>query len=277
MVDDLLNDLGNQIDGNLDTFGSSYFAKYPEILSSISSSESSLNLHTYLAVPKSTTKSYAPIKSDLAVLHFCILRRAVLEVLEFGVGFSTIVMAHALNLNKLRFQHSLQDLRLTDPFTVTSIDNWKKYIRKTQKRTQSFLLDLINFRYSPVTMTTFNDRISTKYKTFPGIFPEFVYLDGPSQYRVKGSVNGVTTANFSAMPMACDLLIYEHFFKPGTLVVVDGRTGNARFLMSNFQRNWEYRYFELTDQHFFELNEKPLGKWNKNSLDFMKSQITKFD
>ncbi len=264
--------MSTQIDGNLDTFGNSYFAKYPEILGLISSTDSPLNSDPYLAVSKSVTKPYAPIQIDLAVLHFCILKRAVLEVLEFGVVFSTKVMAHALSLNKLKFQNNVQNLRLTDPFTVTSIDNYKKYIRKTQRGIPPFLINFINFNYSPVTMTTFNGRIGTKYKRFPGIFPEFVYLDGPSQNNIRGNVNGVTTSNSSAMPMASDLLIYEHFFKPGTLIIVDGRAANARFLLRNFQRNWEYRYFGLTDQHFFELVESPLGKWNKKHLDFIRSQ-----
>ena len=275
MIDSLMHDLSAKIAGNLEAFGNSYFSEYPEILSLLSLTNSPLNSDPYLAVSKSVTKPYAPIRIDLAVLHFCILKRSVLEVLEFGVGYSTKVMAHALSLNRLRFQNSLQNLRLTDPFTVTSIDNYKKYIRKTRRSTPTFLRDFINFRYSPVTMTTFNGRISTKYKRFPGIFPELVYLDGPSQNHVKGNVNGVTTSNFCAMPMASDLLIYEHFFKPGTLIIVDGRTANTRFLLRNFQRNWEYRYFEPTDQHFFELIESPLGKWNKEHLYFVRSQNNK--
>ena len=48
-----------------------------------------------------------------------------------------------------------------------------------------------------------------------------------------------------------DLLSLEHFLLPGCLIVLDGRTANARFLISNFQRNWRYDYIEKYDQHFF--------------------------
>ena len=42
------------------------------------------------------------------------------------------------------------------------------------------------------------------------------------------------------MPMAADILAFERFLLPGTLIVVDGRGANARFLKTNLQRNWEY-------------------------------------
>jgi hypothetical protein len=55
---------------------------------------------------------------------------------------------------------------------------------------------------------------------------------------------------------------------PGTLIVVDGRTANARFLKSNLQRDWTYYHSEAFDQHFFELTERPLGIYNKRQIDF---------
>lgn len=57
--------------------------------------------------------------------------------------------------------------------------------------------------------------------------------------------------------MAADVLSIEHFLLPGTLIVVDGRTANARLLRANFQRDWLYYYLEDFDQHFFELCERP--------------------
>ena len=68
--------------------------------------------------------------------------------------------------------------------------------------------------------------------------------------------------------MAADVLSIEHFLLPGTLIVVDGRTANARFLRANFQRNWLYYHSEDFDQHFFELCERPLGIYNKRQIEF---------
>ena len=68
--------------------------------------------------------------------------------------------------------------------------------------------------------------------------------------------------------MSGDILSFEHFLHPGTLIIVDGRTANARFLRANFQRKWYYSYSSKWDQHFFELLEEPLGKYNKEMIDY---------
>ena len=65
-----------------------------------------------------------------------------------------------------------------------------------------------------------------------------------------------------------DILAIEHFLCPGTLIVVDGRTANARFIKTNLQRDWDYWHSKEYDQHFFELKEKPLGVFNQRQVDF---------
>ena len=51
-------------------------------------------------------------------------------------------------------------------------------------------------------------------------------------------------------------------------MIMDRKTANARFLRSNLQRSRSYYYSENWDQHFFELLEKPLGKYNKMMIDY---------
>ena len=41
------------------------------------------------------------------------------------------------------------------------------------------------------------------------------------------------------MPMTSDILKLEHFEVPGTIIIVDGRASNSRFLKSNFQKKME--------------------------------------
>lgn len=119
-------------------------------------------------------------------------------------------------------------------------------------------------------MTTFNDRICTLYDQIPNISPDLIYLDGPSQFGVLGKVHGVTTSAIDRLPMAADILTIEHFLLPGCLIVIDGRTANARFLKTNLQRNWRYSYWKEYDQHFFELIEEPLGSLNAFHINFVK-------
>ena len=72
--------------------------------------------------------------------------------------------------------------------------------------------------------------------------------------------------------MSGDILLMEYYLLPGTLILVDGRTTNARFLKNNFQRDWKYTYYEEYDQHIFELIEEPIGNLNKVQVDFQKSR-----
>ena len=108
----------------------------------------------------------------------------------------------------------------------------------------------------------FNDRVCTFYNNLPNICPDFIYIDAPDQFSVGGDIRGISTRHEDRLPMSADILSIEHFLLPGTLIVIDGRTANARFLEKNLQRNWEYFHSEEFDQHFFELKEKPLKSKN---------------
>ena len=102
----------------------------------------------------------------------------------------------------------------------------------------------------------------------PKINPDFIYLDGPDQFHIQGKVNSININHNDFMPMSCDILKIEHFLKPGTIIVVDGRGANSRFLLKNFQRNWKYYFNKINDQHIFYLNENPLGDLNRRQLKF---------
>jgi hypothetical protein len=68
--------------------------------------------------------------------------------------------------------------------------------------------------------------------------------------------------------MAADLLLMESILLPGTFILVDGRTNNARFLKNNFQRNFEMSWDKDGDVTSFELQEERLGKYNVLGSDF---------
>ena len=91
--------------------------------------------------------------------------------------------------------------------------------------------------YSEVEMTTFADRFATQYRSLPICNPDFIYLDGPDQFNIKGSVNGVSTRHNDMMPMTSDILSIEHFLTPGTIIVSDGRAANVKFL-----KDWKLNY-----------------------------------
>ena len=120
-------------------------------------------------------------------------------------------------------------------------------------------------------MTTYNNKFATEYKKLPLCNPDFIYLDGPDQFKINKLNNNFTTAHQDMMPMVCDILKMEYFLIPGTMILVDGRGANASFLKNNFQRKWDYKYLIKSDQHLFVLNDKPLGPMNKKLIKFYKT------
>ena len=68
--------------------------------------------------------------------------------------------------------------------------------------------------------------------------------------------------------MSGDLLLMESTFLPGTFILIDGRTNNARFLSRNFTRNYRVEWDREGDVTTFELIEERLGKYNLLGSDF---------
>ena len=213
---------------------------------------------------------FPPVIEDLARLHRLIRKRKAFTVLEFGSGLSTIVMADALSKNKADFL-GLQEkpvLRNRFMFQIFSVESDKKWIEYSQSNFPNHLLEHVNFHYSEIKIDTFNGRICHFYDNLPDIVPDFIYLDGPNPKDVKGNVNGMTFKCDERTVMSADLLLMESILLPGTFILVDGRTNNARFLKNNFQRNFKMSWDKDSDVTSFELQEERLGKYNILGSDF---------
>ena len=123
-------------------------------------------------------------------------------------------------------------------------------------------------------MVQFNSRICTVYKKIPRINPQLIYLDGPDLFSAKKNINNFSTNFDECVPMSSDILMIEPFLLPGTIIIVDGRQSNVRFLENNFQRKWKKRKFRNIDLTTFILEEKPIGRYNfldlknRNLLNF---------
>jgi hypothetical protein len=93
-------------------------------------------------------------------------------------------------------------------------------------------------------------------------------LDGPGQFSTTKEIQGFNLNDMCRMPMAADILTFEFFLEPGTLIVVDGRTANARFLKAYLRMNWVHHHDEAGDIHLFELQESPLGRFSSKKIKF---------
>lgn len=211
---------------------------------------------------------HKPDFSDLARLHYLALERKVFTVLEFGVGWSTVVLAHALRLNKEKWDKATTrpTMRNNNPFKVFSLDSSKKWISVANRLIPPDLKKSVKINFSPVRVGKFNDRFCHFYDLLSDTTPDFIYLDGPDPAMVKGEINGLLWKNNNRTVMAGDILRFEPTLLPRTFIIVDGRTNNARFLKNNLQRNWVVKRYDKADVTTLELDERPLGKINKETL-----------
>jgi hypothetical protein len=206
--------------------------------------------------------AFAPQVPDLVRLHRLVRERMATTVLEFGVGFSTIVLADALAKNEAVF-NALPErpkLRNSKLFQLFSVDASRHWIAETRRRIPKPLSKRVTISYSPVGIGTHNGQLCHFYKKLPNVVADFIYLDGPSPKDVKGSVNGLDFSIDERTVMSGDLLLLESTMLPGTFIVVDGRVNNARFLQRNFIRNFIHGYSREDDITTFELDEPPLGR-----------------
>jgi len=236
---------------------------------SIPSKQESLGSHMISVIPNES-KPFEIKYDDLARLHYLILKRKVLITLEFGSGYSTVIIAHANSILMSDFYDLIKDeVRVDNPFHVYAIEEEQRFLETSQKRLSDASLALFaTVSRSSVDMILHDGRIASVYSRLPNVSPDFIYLDGPSQYATTTDMNGFNFNSPCRMPMSADILRFEFFLEPGTLILIDGRTANARFLRSYLKRNWNYIHDPVGDVHYLELVETPLGKHNKAKIDF---------
>lgn len=214
---------------------------------------------------------HTPDLADLYLLYNIIYLNNRINVLEYGCGSSSIVILKALNDIKIKKKSRHYD-RLKDPYNLTIMDDNKFFLKLAKKKIikSKYYKDNVNFHYSKCIMTKFNNNYATEYASHALVNPDFIYLDGPSHVNIKGKVNNFTVNHTEMMPMLSDILKYENFLTPGTIILTDGRAANVRFLMNNFKRNWKCIEIKWNDNYLMYLDEKPLGHWNKKQLKFYK-------
>lgn len=209
-------------------------------------------------------------KVDLSRIHRLIRQRKSFTVLEFGVGFSSVVIADALKKNREDWNALAETPKIRNRFQFQcfSVDSSEEWLAQSRDRLPEELREFVHFQYSRVEIGTFNGRLCHYYKNLPDIIPDFIYVDGPHPQHVEGTINGMSFQCLERTVMSGDLLLMEPILLPGTFILVDGRTNNARFLQHHFYRNFEVSWDKAGDVTTFELMEERLGKYNLLGSDF---------
>jgi hypothetical protein len=221
----------------------------------------------YTAVNPENMSPFPPDWNDLVRLHKLIRSRKIMTIVEFGTGYSTLVMADAIEKNAKDYSLFVKDnIRRKHAFELHVIEADGPWLEIASERIPNFLKPFVKFKQSNVVMTQYQGQICTVYEELPNVTPDFIYIDGPDQFNVNNKIFGISTNDPDRVPMSGDLLFIENFLLPGTIVQFDGRVLNARFVLNNIKRNWLSHYDEIDDVTTLELVEKPIGKKNRTQL-----------
>lgn len=210
---------------------------------------------------------------DLTRLYSIIRMRKILTVLELGSGKSTTIIGEALKKNKQDYNDKISLIRRKDPFHLYSLESEKKYVMEANKSCkESGLENFVTVMFIEAEQTYFNDKTCGKYKSLPSVCPDLIYIDGPMPMSYKNSKEKYLDMNDSDITnITCDLLIIEPVLLPGTIVIIDGMTNNARFNRRNLQRNWLFHEDLENDYTILILDEPSIGIHHKNQLIFQNS------
>ena len=141
--------------------------------------------------PRISKKTYSPDLNDLYRLHRFIILNKRVSVLEYGCGWSTLVIIHALKINEKNYSNKVAGLRFKKKFSLTVIDNEKKFLRIAKRRVDDYYKKQkinVNYFFSQNSMVYYNGRICTSFDNHPVVNPDFIYLDGPDQFNIKKKI-----------------------------------------------------------------------------------------
>ncbi|MBL8675618.1 MAG: hypothetical protein IPK81_07430 [Rhodospirillales bacterium] len=202
-----------------------------------------------------------PVLHDLHNLHAIVRRRRPTTILEFGTGFSTLVLAHALSLNAREAPPAgpaKAKATLQPPPKLWSVDANERWIRNAAGKVPDSLRGFVEFHHSEVRACEVNGQLCHRYVDLPSVVPDFVYLDAPNPLDVVGEVGGLSFTLESGGPRqaaAADLILLEPSLKGGFFMVVDGRFNNVHFLRHNLRRRYRVRVDNVNKLSTFELLE----------------------
>ncbi len=174
---------------------------------------------------------------DLRHLHREVRRRKPRIILEFGSGFSTLAMAHALMMN--------------GSGKLWAVDANQDWLDNTAGKITPDIAPFISLCRSAVAAGEVEGEFCHRYLTLPDVTPQFVYLDAPSPKDVTGGVRGLTFRG--RKPVAADVLLLESLIRPGFFMVVDGRKENVDFLCRHLKRRYRVKRNRVHFYTTFEL------------------------
>jgi hypothetical protein len=217
--------------------------------------------------------AYEPEINDLYFLYSQVREKAVVSILEFGSGWSTLALSMALLENFVEFgQDHQKAIRHPNPFQLMTLDASQEWQDVALSRLSTEEKFLVTPKVVEPRLTEFEGIICHLNDFLPNFTPDLIYLDGPDHDQVKGVLNGFKYDERFTPPMSADLLKIEPYLWPETLLVADGRTANVRFLETRFKRNWQVMHDPFGDRTVFRINETAFGLISEEHISFRLSK-----
>jgi hypothetical protein len=198
-----------------------------------------------------------------------------LTIIEFGVGYSTLIMAHALA--KLHYKWSniaTPEVRNHHMFEIHCVDASKKWINYWRDHIPEDLKSYIHLHYSPCVMGSYQDQIVHYYTDMPNLVADCFHIDAPGNAQIRGGVHGVTFDPVERTPVGADIVQLEPTLLPGTSIIVNGYTNMSRFLQRKLTRDFTYFEHIYEDYSLLRLVEEPLSPNNPREYA---SELSSFD
>ena len=208
---------------------------------------------------------YGPELDDLHHLYALARRSATVSAMELGSGWSTLAIALAIHENAASFGASY-DVRHPNPFRLLSVDVSSEYSSQAVDRLPDELRAHVVPHVSSARLVEFSGRWASLYDDLPPFVADLIYLDGPEPGQVTGVKDGFVMEDPHGLPNSADLLRLEPMLWPETMIVIDGRAANARFLRANLQRSWQYLHDPYGDRTTLLLDETPFGEISARHL-----------
>ncbi|PIS12082.1 MAG: hypothetical protein COT73_00335 [Bdellovibrio sp. CG10_big_fil_rev_8_21_14_0_10_47_8] len=169
-------------------------------------------------------------KRDSLYLYGHVSQKDGQDVVEFGSGISTIVMAYAIQQRKNGPKHKV--------YAVEADAKWATLVQNALKELN--LSEYAEVMVSTPRLTNFDGQACSFFDKLPNASPSLIYLDGPDPRSVEGDVHGLSMSALRFMVQA-DILLYEWSLYAGSKIIVDGRLHNLRFLQKNLKRQYKVR------------------------------------
>ena len=201
-------------------------------------------------------KLIEPNFNDLARLLKICQNFKPINILEYGCGFSSYVFHHYLTKDypsKISKKKHLQIIEVHNKYLNLTVNRFKKNDSNIE----------IILEECRVVRDKYRDDGSHFYLANYNFIPDVIYLDGPDP-------NDIEKSFFSRLnqrvPISSDILKIESWLMPGTVLIVDGRNANVRYLKRSFTRNWDWDTNLTNDCSIAILNEQPYGKKDFENL-----------